>query len=253
MIYHDRVELVTYNADGSNVRSISGYEPVLPCELVPLDSTVGTDVAPIATRYRLVMPFDIGELVRDHLGGGRFQDLRFRGNTLVLEAGVEAHRMMGRFHHSEAIVKDFGILASRTALGPTAWGVESVAQKLLTTVSALPAAQVGLSPGDTYPYISATRVGGSRVALGQTEEKVSDINVDVFAKTAAEAESRSASLLASLSAGGNWAVSVDPAGTFAARNYTVVSMVPLTVPAPLVWGEDRTVTRWRTVYRMTIL
>lgn len=97
--------------------------PVLPtvtvdnvvCEISPITSAVaaangaGSDF--ISTDYLFVTTFDINAYWQDVLGantGYTSMRIKYRGGILTVKAGLEVHRVLGRFHHIEAIVADFG-------------------------------------------------------------------------------------------------------------------------------------------------
>ena len=123
MILHD-VCTVTYTekldkTDTTPKRSV--VVEGVPCELTPLDSTVGAESGLIATRYTYFTTADlisradaqIAEWKATYTNSrGATMVITYRGKTLSPEAGFEVHRVLGRFHHIEAIVKDFGFTGS---------------------------------------------------------------------------------------------------------------------------------------------
>lgn len=77
-----------------------------PCEVSPLNSGEGVATGTIVTRYLVATPIDVGAI---KAGPPAAQiRIKYRGKYLALEAGIEAHRLLARFHHAEFIVKDFG-------------------------------------------------------------------------------------------------------------------------------------------------
>ncbi len=87
----------------------------VPCDISPITSAVvaraGAGSDWVSTDYLFVTTFDLHGYWREELGanpGYTTLWLRYRGDRLQVKAGFEIHRVMGRFHHIEAIVADFG-------------------------------------------------------------------------------------------------------------------------------------------------
>ena len=87
----------------------------VPCELTPLDSTAASASGPLQTRYTFFTNVDLVALADAQTAEWGGYDpptmtITYHGKTLQPEAGFEIHRVLGRFHHIEAIVKDYGSL-----------------------------------------------------------------------------------------------------------------------------------------------
>lgn len=84
----------------------------IPCEINPIETEPANASGPVVTRYRLVTTVDLIALVDAQLAEWEvdFVDLvlTYDGKTLQPEAGFERHKILGRFHHIEAVMKDFG-------------------------------------------------------------------------------------------------------------------------------------------------
>lgn len=108
MICHDRVTLqVEVPADKfSDDDTVTKKFPNLPADIVPLDSTSIQDGQPLRTRYRLVSRVDLLALVAG-VPGKPTVSFIYKTKTLRLDTALEVHRVAGRFHHVEAVIRDF--------------------------------------------------------------------------------------------------------------------------------------------------
>lgn len=126
MLYHDVCTIkVTEKIDKLDPGPARVAElGAVPCEVNPLDSTVGSETGPLRTRYVFLTNVDILTMVEQQAAAwkanpmpgtpsqGATLTLTYRGKTLALEAGIERHRVLGRFHHTEAIIKDYASLGA---------------------------------------------------------------------------------------------------------------------------------------------
>lgn len=92
-----------------------------PCEVNPLQSNPASDGGPVVTRYLWVTTFNlldaidaqVAEWKASYSGSkGLTLEITYHGKTLRPEAGFEVHRVLGRFHHIESIMQDFGFTGS---------------------------------------------------------------------------------------------------------------------------------------------
>lgn len=118
MILHDVVTL-TFR---ETVDKLSGATPrtqvfgLIPAEVNPIETEPASDSGPIVIRYRFVTNVDLSALIdaQDAVWTGSNSHtgttivLTYDGKTITPEAGYERHKILGRFHHIEAIMKDFG-------------------------------------------------------------------------------------------------------------------------------------------------
>lgn len=121
MILHDTCSVVINevidNLDTTTPRTAS--LGAIQCEVNPLDSTVGAETGIITTRYTFFTTADLITAFEAQVAawaasynkskGGKMV-VTYRGKTLTFAAGLEVHRVLGRFHHIEAIVKDYGVI-----------------------------------------------------------------------------------------------------------------------------------------------
>lgn len=87
-----------------------------PCEINPLKSEL-TGGELVVTYYLWVTTFDmltaidaqVADWKASYAGSkGLALTITYRGKSLTPEAGFEVHRVLGRFHHIEAVIRDFG-------------------------------------------------------------------------------------------------------------------------------------------------
>lgn len=123
MLLHDTatltwVETKTQLSSGAVRTLVYG---VIPVELSPIDTAPATPSGPITIRYRLITPLDLTAMADAqnaywaatpnpsgavHLGIK--MTLTYDGKTVTPDASFERHKIMGKFHHTEAVMKDFG-------------------------------------------------------------------------------------------------------------------------------------------------
>lgn len=95
----------------------------IPCEINPIETEPPTDSSLIKIRYRFVTNIDLTLLAdaqeaewRANPGGRNISGIRltltYDGKTISPEAGFERHKILGRFHHIESVMKDFGFTGS---------------------------------------------------------------------------------------------------------------------------------------------
>lgn len=125
MILHDTVTL-QWNEKKDNLDSGTPRVVVvgpIPCEINPIETEPPTDSSPVKIRYRFVTNIDLVALADAQLAywkanpagftpKGISITLTYDGKTLSAEAGFERHKILGRFHHIEAVMKDFGFTGS---------------------------------------------------------------------------------------------------------------------------------------------
>lgn len=103
--------------DSGTVRTVTVGE--IPCEVTPIDSEPASDSGTIKIRYRFFTTVDLVALADAQLAywkanpgtftpKGITMTLTYDGKTISPEASFERHKVLGRFHHIEAIMKDFG-------------------------------------------------------------------------------------------------------------------------------------------------
>lgn len=123
MILHDRC-IVTFTErrdrlDPTPPRTAPLGE--ITCEVTPLESDPASDSSPLVTRYTFFTTTDLVEAHGAQVAAwaasspgsqGATMAIAYRGQELTLEAGLEVHRVLGRFHHIEAIVQDFGPIST---------------------------------------------------------------------------------------------------------------------------------------------
>lgn len=86
----------------------------IPCEVSPITSaqvaiSAGSDL--VRNDYLWVSTFDINAYWTTELEGETGYNkvrIHYRGNPLQVRGGFEIHRVLGRFHHTEAVIQDFG-------------------------------------------------------------------------------------------------------------------------------------------------
>lgn len=93
-----------------------------PCEINPLNSVEASDAGPLVTYYRFITNVDVLAMFEEAVafwkanpvaGGTTVSGvlvITYRTKTLSPQAGLELHRILGRNHHTEIIVKDFSSL-----------------------------------------------------------------------------------------------------------------------------------------------
>lgn len=129
MILHDTATLKwtevldKLSPGGSPRTTVAGP---IPCEINPIEAEqviMGAGATGLVNiRYRFVTTIDLQAAAEAALAAfranpeGRDIDgvrigLEYDGKTLAVEGGFERHKILGRFHHIEAIMKDFGPLA----------------------------------------------------------------------------------------------------------------------------------------------
>lgn len=123
MILHDRVSVKFIerldSLDSGTPRVVDlGF---LPCEINPIETEPPTDSSPVKIRYRFVTNVDIIGMIDQQIvdwkasrpgSRGARLVLTYDGKTLSPEAGFEKHKILGRFHHIESVMKDFGFTGS---------------------------------------------------------------------------------------------------------------------------------------------
>lgn len=91
------------------------------CEINPLDTEPASDSGPIVTRYLFLTTYDLITAIdaqkaawkASYAGSkGLKLTITYGGKTLSPEAGLEVHKVLGRFHHIEAVIRDFGFTGS---------------------------------------------------------------------------------------------------------------------------------------------
>lgn len=110
MILHDTCSIEYYEKTSGTPIAPHVVTDV-PCELTPLTSAKNEDTGFVSTDYLFVTTFDLNTYWRETLGANtHYTGLRvkYRGDSLQIKAGFEVHRVLGRFHHIEAIAADFG-------------------------------------------------------------------------------------------------------------------------------------------------
>lgn len=123
MILHDSVTLTWIEKidtlSGGTARQVVVGQ--IPAEINPIETEPASDSGPIVIRYRFVTNIDLVALADAQAAewastpnpsgashrGIKIQ-LTYDGKTLSAEAGFERHKILGRFHHIEAVMKDFG-------------------------------------------------------------------------------------------------------------------------------------------------
>lgn len=92
----------------------------VPCEVNPINSEI-TGGELVVTYYRWVTTFDMLTAIDAQIAEwkasysqslGLNLEITYHGKTLRPEAGFEVHRVLGRFHHIEAVIQDFGFTGS---------------------------------------------------------------------------------------------------------------------------------------------
>lgn len=122
MILHDQCHVTLTekldNLDSSTPRVVEYGE--IPCEVNPIETEIASDSGPITIRYRFVTTEDLSAIIDDQAAAWKADDttergsrgadltLTYDGKTITPEAGYERHKMLGRFHHIEAVMQDFG-------------------------------------------------------------------------------------------------------------------------------------------------
>lgn len=111
MIYRDSVTVQFFTSTGTGGAGFwTSRAEEVPCELVPLNTDPANTGATVTTRYRLLL--DAAGLVDSGYGlhGGQQDRLLYRGSlVLAVDGALEVHRVGGRLHHYEAVVKAFGV------------------------------------------------------------------------------------------------------------------------------------------------
>lgn len=111
MILHDLCDLTLMLGQdqyGDPITSelISG----VPCEMTPLNSVPASDSGLLKTRYTFVTDVDLGALTTERAASAvTIYYPSGSATALVFEAGFEQHKVLGRFHHIEAVALDFGL------------------------------------------------------------------------------------------------------------------------------------------------
>lgn len=91
------------------------------CEINPLESNPASDGGPVVTRYLWITTLDLITAIDAQVAAwkatysgsrGLRLEITYSGKTLSPEAGFEVHKVLGRFHHIEAVVRDFGFTGS---------------------------------------------------------------------------------------------------------------------------------------------
>lgn len=121
MIFHDVVQVQFWTVTGTGAGFWTTVAGEVPCDLVPLNTDTANTGTTVVTRYRLLI--DAAGLIDAGYGvhGGKQDTLIYRGTlTLLVDGTLEVHRVNGRLHHYEAVVKAFGV--TKTDAGsPTGW------------------------------------------------------------------------------------------------------------------------------------
>ncbi len=121
MIFHDSVTVQYFTSTGTGgAGQWTSRSEEVPCELVPINAEDFDNDSPVVTRYRLLL--DAAGLIDAGYGthGGQQDRLLYRGSVvLTVDGTLEVHRVAGRLHHYEAVVKAFGVasLGTGTAAG----------------------------------------------------------------------------------------------------------------------------------------
>lgn len=126
MILHDQVSVTWTETLGSinpgGTPRVVEAGPI-PAEINPIETEPASDTGDIVIRYRFVTNVDLTMEADVQLaawkadpGGRNINGIRltltYDGKTLTPEAGFERHKILGRFHHIESVMKDFGFTGS---------------------------------------------------------------------------------------------------------------------------------------------
>lgn len=108
MILHQTCSLRFYRLgpDGHTVvaeETLDGF----PIALSPLNSK---DIGIVVTEYQATMNVDPQDIAATLSFVPTKLDVLYDGARLQIPAGFERHQVLGRFHHVEFVVKDFGKL-----------------------------------------------------------------------------------------------------------------------------------------------
>jgi hypothetical protein len=107
MILHDVCDLKFIRLDGVGDPVETETIPDVPVEFTPLVSN-SVDPGAVVTKYTAYMSVDPSELAAGLSFTPSKVEVWYNGQLLQLDAGFERHRMLGRFHHVEFVVRDFG-------------------------------------------------------------------------------------------------------------------------------------------------
>lgn len=108
MILHQTCSLRFYRTgpDGTTVTAEETIDD-LPIELTPLNSK---DIGIVVTEYQATMTVDPQAIAATLSFVPTKLDIMYEGGRLQIPAGFERHQVLGRFHHVEFVVSDFGKL-----------------------------------------------------------------------------------------------------------------------------------------------
>lgn len=106
MIYHDRLTLKILGENMFGELEELGEVENVPCEMWPIGSAIADRGETVSTKYRVAMAYDThaipaawpgADTIEAYLGPSRLQ----------VDGSFERHKVGGRFHHTEFVVKDF--------------------------------------------------------------------------------------------------------------------------------------------------
>jgi hypothetical protein len=107
VILHDVCELKFIRVDQFGDPIVGATFSNVPVEFTPLVSNT-VDPGAVVTKYTAYMAVDPSALAAGLSFTPTKVEVWYRGKLLQLDAGFERHRMLGRFHHVEFVVRDFG-------------------------------------------------------------------------------------------------------------------------------------------------